>query len=183
MINQDLLNKFGYTREWITIGIINEEILENQVDSLESDPNPEHHRYVSLKNYLGTKNAFTDEEITALISLLSTDLELNATGYLYLLESNLLTENQFKDVSHSFRQLGNWASDKIALLELKKDLELNKLTLAEISLIIDKQNSKEQYVILENSLNKKGILDLLIKNSKFKKIANRAKNCYSSAKL
>jgi len=174
MIN--LLKQLGYSQYWLELGIIDESILRKLIVLLEEDSNSEHHRYNILVKYINSKKYYSDKEVEKLILLLNNDSDQLMTSgiYVFLLSNGILSERQFDLVATEFIKLGSWAIEKIALINLEQKLKTQKISNEEIKNIIMNKNVKEHYLILEYCTNNDSIVELLSRESPFKKIRNRA---------
>ena len=176
MINKKM-KELGYTNSWITLGIIDLDTIESQYSALSNSSSfPEHYRVDVLNRYLDRRTSFTDEELKLLIDTLRDDQDLESTLYLHLLQEHKLNKKQFDFVAEFFGNLGQWAEDKLRLIRLKRSLLENELSKKELIKIIDKQNSKEQHLILDSPDINIDILRYMAENSKFSKIVNKALN-------
>lgn len=126
------LEKLGYTEKWIQYGIINVELLENQLDEYHSsgDHNTEHYRYGAFLNWLKSKKGFTNKEIERYLELASEDSNKLMAGSAVkeLFKSTLLTDEQFDQIKINLSQCGEWTNKLIQKETLKR--RINKKSLS-----------------------------------------------------
>jgi hypothetical protein len=173
------IKELGYSSFWLSLGIINEEILNYQYEKfLKKDDFPEHFRIGAFRLYMKKKESFSEKELALMIEAMKLDRDLAGDVYLALLESNKLNNAQFNYVGAQFKNLGTWAIKKMDLINLEKKLERNQLATDELFKIIENQNPKEHHLILRHSISIKSreILEFLLNNSSFSKIVKQAKH-------
>jgi len=170
------IKELGYHPSWQALGVIDNELIDNQHATYLSDGHSEHYRFSALKCYLSSKEHFSEKELIVLTDSVKNDSEIASTMYLYLLKSGKLSSNQYKYISIQFLSMGEWAVKKYKLIQLERMLANNSFSNNILFSIINNQNSKEHHLILEHTKQNKEVLRYLYENSNFKKIINQAKN-------
>ncbi|MDQ8205805.1 hypothetical protein [Pelagicoccus sp. SDUM812003] len=100
MTPKEIAQKLGYTKSWVSLGVVDEAYLLKQwkVFSESDDKNEEHYRCGAFRDFLTKKDAFTDEEIDQFLEL-SDDgpdgCDLSANRAIELIEHGNLTDDQF----------------------------------------------------------------------------------------
>ena len=109
----DALNMLHYSKNWLTSGILTEDLLFKQIEhfKLEDDSNTEHYRYQCLTTYLKSISFFSDDIISIILNLLEADEDVSmaSSATITLLKTRSLTDKQFNDVADFLiRTFGEW---------------------------------------------------------------------------
>lgn len=172
---EDALEKMGYTSKWLSNGIIDNNMIFDQIKSLNIDPHTEHYRYASMVNFLNRSINLEDEVFDGLISILDADIDIMESIYLYMFENIILTERQNNIVKAKVLTFGEWAEKRVHLIELKCKLLNETISKKELVEIIDEANPKTQKLIVEYCKDRE-VLKELLKRTTFKKIRNILNN-------
>ena len=126
------LDKLGYTKLWLTSGIltIEELIKQEQLFDNHDDKNIEHFRYNALKSYLANKSKLSDIEFDNYIKLTfnDNDNQMAGTATVDLFKTNTLTDVQFEKLCDAVRQFGEWTEKVIKRQRLLRRLRHKQLT-------------------------------------------------------
>jgi hypothetical protein len=95
--DDELLELFGYTRDWIAAGVIDSAGLRRQYASFEGsdDKNSEHYRNGVFLEYLRSTSRLTDTELDLVLALTDVGADLRINRSIQLISSGLLSDEQF----------------------------------------------------------------------------------------
>ncbi len=121
-IKVDLL-ELNYSIKWLETNILTIPILKEQIEEFNKgkDLNTEHYRYKVLKNYIESKEKFTNIEIKNIIDLTLTDKDtsMSSSVLIELFRKDNLTEKQFNDIKIALKSFGEW-TNKVIERQIKK---------------------------------------------------------------
>ncbi|WP_196140458.1 hypothetical protein [Aliikangiella sp. G2MR2-5] len=99
MSNEKALSRLGYTKEWLSHGIITEEYLLAQYEEIQTsdDKNAEHYRNGGFCDFLRSKDSLSDNEVAAIFELTDNGpdkCDLHENRIIELIHSNILSDSQ-----------------------------------------------------------------------------------------
>lgn len=172
------LSKLGYTRKWLDSGVLTKENLHDQLELFKTggDTNTEHYRYKTLIDFIESKSIISDVDLSNFleIAISDADASMSSSAMERFLKKDYLTDKQFKMLSASLSDFGDWTEKVIARQKLIRRLKAEELTeeLFRESLL---SNDKVIHTILLSLVeHEKNRLEALAKNAANSKIKNQA---------
>lgn len=128
-----ILRQLGYSREWLDVGVVNEESLRQQyAEYLHSDDkNQEHYRVGAFSQFLQDKDCLSDAELGALLALRDEGpdgYDLSEGRILALLSSNAVSDEQREGLSKYFLSIQPGYEKQYARERIARRLSLEGLT-------------------------------------------------------
>lgn len=98
-----ILSALGYTREWLSLGVVNEAVLQDQYATFlaATDQNPEHYRQSAYLGFLAQATSLTDGELEPLVGLRDAPehMDMAEQRLIELVSSDVLTDHQLRGLS------------------------------------------------------------------------------------
>lgn len=173
------LEKLGYTRSWIYLGVLTEQTLleQEQLFDQGEDRNTEHYRYTSCMNYLQRKTTFSTVELERFFNLLQEDSDMHMAGSAAMSIFSMieLTDPQFDWLSGKMLAFGEWTGKMVfrqKLLRALRNEEHSEKLIKEC--IVHGDSFVQNYLLSDCKLNESDLRELTV-HGKNKQIRAKAK--------
>jgi len=178
---KNLLERLGYSEQYLTHGIISMTLLQKQYDDYirGKETNTEHFRYKVLINYIDTISTLSEEIFDVLLSIikLDEDTAMSLSVCYYLGNKKKLNDRQWQSLKKLITEYGG-NPKKTHLIDLDRLIDKNELSIKKMVELI-KVNPGIYDAFAMHKFNTSIEIMKVLQESNLKKVRNYSKNRYN----
>ncbi|MCB0692126.1 MAG: hypothetical protein KDC16_10810 [Saprospiraceae bacterium] len=178
---KNLLQKLGYSEQYLTHGIISMTLLQKQYDDYirGKETNTEHFRYKVLINYIDTISTLSEEIFDVLLSIIKLDEDstMSLSVCYYLENKKILNDIQWQRLKNLITGYGG-NPKKTHLIDLDRLIDKNELSIKKMIELI-KVNPGIYDAFAMHKFNDSIEIMKILQESSLKKVRNYSKNKYN----